>query len=111
MQHNAVSDLIRTYFAAFLAQDRQTLEEDLSDDFTFTSPYDDHISKAAFFERCLPGSENFRRLEIEKLFVEGNEAFMKYQAELKDGTTFRNTEFIRIEGTKLREVEVYFGSL
>jgi ketosteroid isomerase-like protein len=99
------------YFAAFLAQDRKTLEEGLSEDFTFTSPYDDHISKATFFERCLPGSVNFRSHLIEKIFVNGNEAFMRYKAELRDGTTFRNTEYIRLEGNKIREVEVYFGSL
>ncbi len=45
----SVSDVIRKYMAAFLAKDRQTLEEGLSDDFTFTSPRDDHIDKAAFF--------------------------------------------------------------
>ena len=111
MQSNDVSDLIRMYFAAFLAQDRKTLEESLSEDFTFTSPYDDHISKATFFERCLPGSVNFRSDQVEKIFVNGNEAFMRYEAELKDGTTFRNTEYIRLEGNKIREVEVYFGSL
>ena len=111
MQHNAVSDVICKYFAAFLAQDRKTLEEGLSLDFTFTSPYDDHISKETFFERCLPGSLNFRGLEIEKLFVEGDEAFMRYKAELKDGSTFRNTEFIRVEGNQIKDVEVYFGSL
>jgi len=111
MQQDTVSDLIRKYFAAFLANDKKTLEEGLSDDFTFTSPRDDHISKATFFERCLPGSENFQTHQIEKLFVNGNEAFVRYQAELKDGTTFRNTEYIRIEGNKIREVEVYFGSL
>jgi ketosteroid isomerase-like protein len=49
MQQYDVSDLIREYFAAFLAQDMKTLEEGLSDDFSFTSPYDDHISKATFF--------------------------------------------------------------
>ena len=111
MQQYAVSDLIRKYFAAFLAQDRKTLEEGLSDDFSFTSPYDDHISKATFFEKCLPGSVNFRSHQIEKIFVDGNEALMRYRAELKDGTTFRNTEYIRLEGNKIREVEVYFGSL
>ena len=36
---------------------------------------------------------------------------MRYRAELKDGTIFRNTEYIRLEGNKIREVEVYFGSL
>ncbi len=110
MQQDTVSDLIRKCFAAFLAKDRKTLEEVLSDDFTFTSPRDDHISKATFFERCLPGSDNFHTHHIENLFVKGNEAFVRYQAELKDGTTFRNTEYYKIEGNKIREVEVYFGS-
>jgi ketosteroid isomerase-like protein len=110
MQQNNVSDLIRKYFAAFLAKDQQTLEEGLSDDFTFTSPRDDHISKATFFERCLPGSDNFHTHHIEKIFVNGNEAFVRYKAELKDGTTFRNTEYYKFEGNKIREVEVYFGS-
>ena len=72
MQQDNVSNVIRKYFAAFLAQDRKTLEEGLSDDFTFTSPRDEHISKAAFFERCLPGSDQFLTFQIQKLFVQGN---------------------------------------
>ena len=110
MQQDTVSDVIRKYFAAFLAQDRKTLAEGLSDDFTFTSPRDDHISKATFFERCLPGSAQFLTHQIEKLFVQGNEAFVLYQAELKDGTKFRNTEYYQLEGNKIKEVEVFFGS-
>jgi ketosteroid isomerase-like protein len=110
MQQESVSDVIRKYFAAFLAQDRKALEEGLSDDFTFTSPRDDHISRAAFFERCLPGSDQFLSHQIEKLFVQGNEAFVLYQAELKNGTQFRNTEYYQLEGNKIKAVEVYFGS-
>jgi len=30
--------------------------------------------------------------------------------ELKDGTRFRNMEFIRIDGNKIKEIDVYFGS-
>jgi ketosteroid isomerase-like protein len=108
--NSTVSDVVRTYFAAFFSQDRNTLEEGLSDDFTFTSPRDDHISKTTFFERCFPNSEQFRAHHIEQLFAQGNEAFLRYQAELKDGTTFRNTEYIRIEGNKIKEVDVYFGA-
>ncbi len=110
MQQENVSDLIRRYYAAFLAKDKKTLEEGFSDDFTFTSPRDNHIDKATFFERCLPGSDAFQTQQIEKLFVNGNEAFVRYHAVLKDGTTFRNTEYIKMEGNKIREVEVYFGS-
>lgn len=110
MENNVVADLIRRNFAAFLAGDAETLEELFSDDFTFTSPRDNHISKAAYFERCFPGSEQFRAFHIEKLFVQGNEAFVRYQAELKDGTKFRNTEYMRVEGNQIKEVDVYFGA-
>jgi len=110
VQQDTVSDVIHKYFAAFLAHDRKTLEEGFRDDFTFTSPRDDHINKATFFERCLPGSEQFLDIHVEKLFVQGNEAFVLYQAELKNGTTFRNIEYYKLVGNKIKEVEVYFGS-
>ncbi|MBV9713094.1 MAG: nuclear transport factor 2 family protein [Ktedonobacteraceae bacterium] len=107
---SSVSDLIRMLFSAFLSQDRKTLEDLLSDDFTFNSPRDEHINKAAFFEQCFPGSDQFRSHHIEQLFVQGNEALVRYRAELKDGTAFRNTEYIRVEGNKIKETDVYFGA-
>lgn len=110
MSDTTIADAVRTYFSAFFSKDRKILEDGLSDDFTFTSPRDDHISKTTFFERCFPNSDQFRAYHIEQLFVQGNEVFLRYQAELKDGTTFRNTEFIRMEGNKIKEVDVYFGA-
>lgn len=104
-----VSDLVRRMFAAFLAQDRQALENMLREDFTFNSPRDDHINKAEYFERCFPYADQFRSHQIEQLFVEGNEAFVRYLAETQDGTRFRNTEFIRTDGHRVKEVDVYFG--
>jgi ketosteroid isomerase-like protein len=109
MESNDVSDLIRRFFSAFLSGDRKTLEGLMSDDFTFNSPLDDHINKAAYFERCFPNGDKFSSQQIEKLFVSGNEAFVRYRAELKDGSKFRNTEYFRLEGNKLKEVDVYFG--
>jgi ketosteroid isomerase-like protein len=43
---------IRALFAAYLADDRQAIEDSLADDFRFTSPYDDEIDKATYFARC-----------------------------------------------------------
>jgi hypothetical protein len=34
-----------------------------------------------------------------------------YECERIAGPKFRNTEYLRIEGDKVKEVEVYFGSL
>ncbi len=108
--NSQVSDLVRKLYAAFLSSDRATLEELLSDEFTFNSPRDDHIDKATFFERCLTQSGQIRALHIEQIFAQGDEAFVRYRAEVQDGTRFRNTEFLRIEGDKLKSVDVYFGA-
>jgi ketosteroid isomerase-like protein len=110
MERNDISDLVRKFFSAFLSGDRNTVEGLMSDDFTFNSPLDHHLHKAAYFERCFPNRDKFSSQQIEKLFVSGNEAFVRYRAELKDGSKFRNTEFFRFEGNKLKEVDVYFGS-
>jgi hypothetical protein len=47
---------------------------------------------------------------IEKLFKAGNEAFVLCDCKTKDGGGCRNNEFFTIEGNKIKEVEVYFGS-
>jgi ketosteroid isomerase-like protein len=35
------SDIIRALFAAYLSNDRKAVEASFTDDFRFTSPYDD----------------------------------------------------------------------
>jgi ketosteroid isomerase-like protein len=44
--------MMRAYFAAYENKDRPAMEALLSDDFTFTSPRDDHINRATYFARC-----------------------------------------------------------
>ncbi len=101
---------IRSLFAAYMSKDRRIVEDLLADDFTFTSPYDDAIDKATYFERCWPNSERIREHVIEKIFVAGDEAFVRYLCRTNAGTEFRNTEFFRFAGDNLVEVQVYFGA-
>ena len=110
MSHAYPSDLIRSCFAAYESKDRALLESLLSDDFTFSSPLDDNISRERYFERCWPNSEHVRAFHIKRLFLDDNEAFVNYECEALDGTKFQNTEFFSIEDGKIRHVEVYFGS-
>jgi ketosteroid isomerase-like protein len=104
-----VPELVRSCFTAFHSRDRETMEGLFSDDFTFSSPRDDHIGKAEYFERCWPPGDRFRGFEILKLIHEGDEAFVLYELETKDGERFRNTEFFRCDGDQVKEVDVYFG--
>ena len=101
---------IRRIFAAYLANDREFVEDAFSEDFRFTSPYDDNIDKPAFFERCWKGSDWIERHELERIFVQGDEAFVTYRCIAKGGRDFRNTEFFVFAGDKVKRVDVYFGA-
>ncbi|MBR1275874.1 nuclear transport factor 2 family protein [Bradyrhizobium sp. AUGA SZCCT0283] len=110
MAHASRADTIRAIFAAYLANDRNFVESALSDDFRFTSPYDDAIDKPTYFERCWNNSDWIERHELERIFVESDEAFVTYRCVAKDGKTFRNTEFFVFEGNKVNRIDVYFGA-
>lgn len=104
-----VADVVRACFDAFVAKDRPAIEALLADDFRFTSPVDRNLDRAQYFEKCWPFSEQVRNFDLEKLFVQGNEAFVRYLCEPKEGKKFRNTELFRVDGGRIKEVEVYFG--
>jgi ketosteroid isomerase-like protein len=101
---------IRAIFAAYMTSDRKVVEDALADDFRFTSPYDNQIDKATYFERCWKNSDWIERHELEKIFVEGDEAFVTYNCLAKGGKRFRNTEFFVFAGDKVSRIDVYFGA-
>ncbi|MBZ9796298.1 nuclear transport factor 2 family protein [Mesorhizobium sp. ES1-4] len=104
------SELVRGYFAAFQAGDRAVMEAALANDFTFTSPYDDAIGRAAYFVRCWPNGKLFRSITVERVCEDGDAVFVLYRGETSDGKSFRNTELHRFLGDQLHSVEVYFGA-
>jgi ketosteroid isomerase-like protein len=108
---NNTSALVRACFTAYERKDRALIESLLAPDFTFSSPLDDHISRERYFERCWPNSEQTGTFKIEKLFVQGNEAFVQYYARPTGGRApFRNTEFFTVRNGLITHVDVYFGS-
>lgn len=104
------ADLIRALFDAYMANDRKAVENAFTEDFRFTTPYDDGIDKATYFERCWTTSGWIERQELEKIFVEGDEAFVTYFCAAKDGKRFRNTEFFVFAGDRIKRIDVYFGA-
>jgi ketosteroid isomerase-like protein len=111
MAERSVEDVVRGCFRAYAEKDRGLLESLVAEDFTFTSPWDDHIDRKTYFERCWPNSERIRKFHLERIFVEGNEAFVRYELIPVEGKGFRNVEWFRVEGGLLREVQVYFGAV
>ena len=79
--------------------------------FTFTSANDDdHISKSAFKSNCWETQKDYiHHFDIERLFAQGNEAFVKYLCHTTNGKTFRNIEYVRTRGEQIESIECYFG--
>ena len=110
MTDKSLIELIPIYFKAYETKDRSALESTLSNDFTFTSPHDDHIDRATYLERCWPNSKHTRAIHIRKLFDRSNEAFVLYDLEPDKGEPFRNREFVTGSGGKIQTIEVDFSS-
>ena len=101
---------VRAMFDAYLAQDRAAAERLLAGDFSFTSPQDDHIGKAAYLERCFPTAGRLASQQILEVVSAGRSGvFVLYEYELKAGGRYRNAEFITVRDGQLAETQVFFG--
>jgi len=54
-------DIARRCYQAYIDGDRAAIEPLIAEDFTFTSPRDNRIDRATYFERCWP---NHHRLQL-----------------------------------------------
>jgi predicted enzyme related to lactoylglutathione lyase len=90
--------LLRRLMEAFRDRRRDVAERLIADDYTFTSQYDDHIDRAAFFARCWPQGDRFAELQIERVTPDAEGAFITYFTTTKDGQQFRNTEYATMSG-------------
>lgn len=106
----SATDTVRAMFRAYNAQDRDAAERLVAEDFTFTSPQDDRIDRAAYFERCFPTADRLNwQKPLEVVGAGGEGVFILYEYELKAGARYRNTEFITVRDGQLTEVQVFFG--
>ncbi|MER6072877.1 hypothetical protein ABT187_29325 [Streptomyces sp. NPDC001817] len=67
------ASVVEAAFRPYRSQDRAAALPLYADDFTFTSPQDDHIDKAAFFERCFPTADRLAEQRLlQVVAVEGD---------------------------------------
>jgi ketosteroid isomerase-like protein len=106
------NETIRKWYAAWEKKDWRPVDNLLTDDFTFSSAAgDDHISKSTFKAQCWETQIDFiERFELQRVFGNGNEAFVMYVCRTKNGKTFRNVEYLRLRDDKVEAIECYFGA-
>ncbi len=105
----------KNYYRAFERHDRAFMESHLAADFTFTSPFDEHIDRAAYFRRCWPEKPLHQKFDFVTVMQDGERVFVAYDATMRlpnpthPHARFRNAELMTFEGGKLKSVEVFFG--
>ncbi len=103
-------EIVRANFDAYVRQDRAAAEALVGESLIFTSPQDDHIDRAAFFERCFPTADRVARQELIHVTpAGGGDVFILYEYDLKTGGTHRNTELITVVDGQIVEIQVFFG--
>jgi ketosteroid isomerase-like protein len=107
---DANEDVVRRNFASYIEGDRATAESLIAEDFVFTSPQDDHIDRAAFFERCFPTNERLVSQELKRVAATGDDVFVMYEYQLRaTGERYRNTELLTVRDGLIVEAQVFFG--
>jgi len=107
---SSAQKLINNYYAAYEKKDWNLMEPILADGFTFTSPVDDHIDLKEYKKRCWPNAEKTKKFDLEKVIIEGDDAFVTYNGWTTDGKLFRNTERFKFKDGKIKENECFFGT-
>jgi ketosteroid isomerase-like protein len=101
--------VVHGIFAAYEKKDRVALDALLTSDFHFSSPIDNHLDRATYFELCWPNSRQISKFELSTAASSGDRVFVHYVAETIDGRRFCNSELFTVRGGQVAEVQVYFG--
>jgi ketosteroid isomerase-like protein len=101
--------IARAIFEAYIAKDRAAADALIAEDFHFTSPLDNRLDRATYFERCWPNSKATEDFVFVHLIRDGERVFVTYEARVSGGRRFRNTEILTVREGRIVEVEVYFG--
>jgi ketosteroid isomerase-like protein/predicted enzyme related to lactoylglutathione lyase len=102
--------VVRSFFEAFRDRRREDFDALMDPGFTFTSQYDDHIGREAFYERSWPNGDRFDEVRVERIVPDSEGAFITYYSALKTGESFRNTEYLTVSNGKVTSSTVYFGA-
>ena len=102
-------ETVLEFMRAFREQDASLALSLVADDFTFTSPQDDHLDRDTWLQRCFPTADHFDAPATTLQIVEtGGVVLHRYEYSV-DGRTYRNVEASRVQDGLVQEVEVYFG--
>ena len=108
-QNGPNEKVVRAYYTAFEKKDWNSLQQILADGFTFSSPIDDHISIQTFKEKCWPNAYKIKRIDVDKVVINGDDAVVITNGWTTTGKLFRNSDYFKLKGGKITTYECFFG--
>ncbi len=108
-QNGQNEKVVRAYYTAFEKKDWNSMQQILADGFTFSSPLDDHISTNAFKERCWPNAYKIKKIDVDKVVINGDDAVVITNGWTTNGKLFRNSDYFRLKDGKITAYECFFG--
>lgn len=104
--------VVKAYYAGFVNKDWGVTSNQMADDFTFTSPVgDNHISMAAYKEKCFPTSKFFKTVNFLQMVESGNQVFLLVQINTTDNKIVRNVDIFTFnDAGKIQAHECFFGA-
>lgn len=102
------TESIKAYFTAWQKRDWTTLTTLLGDNFTFTSPYDDHITLPSYKKRCWDTVTHIDTYIIEHISADETGGFVTYH-NIINGVAVHNTEYFTFQNGKIASINTYFG--
>jgi hypothetical protein len=105
MDHHKV---IEHYYRSFRERDRARLQEILTPDFHHVSSFGEYCNRDKMLDAIWSavGSSWARNLQI---LGEAPEFMVRYEIESSDRPVTRMSEYVRFEGERIAEIEVYIG--
>ncbi|PWT76082.1 MAG: hypothetical protein C5B59_07370 [Bacteroidetes bacterium] len=100
---------VKGWYEAWLNKDWNLLTQVLADGFTFSSPLDDHINLKAVKERCWSNAYKMKQADVEKVVVNGDNAFVISTGWTTEGKSFRNCDYFKLKNGKIMAYECFFG--
>ncbi len=108
-QNGPNEKVVKAYYTAFEKKDWNSMQQILADGFTFSSPLDDHISIKAFKERCWPNAYKIKKIDVDKVVINGDDAVVITNGWTTNGKLFRNSDYFKLKDGKITAYECFFG--
>ena len=109
LENTPKGKIIKAWYTAFVKKDWNSMQQILADGFTFSSPVDDHISVQAFKDRCWPNAYKIKRIDVDKVVINGDQAVVITNGWTMTGKLFRNSDYFKLKGGKITAYECFFG--